>query len=331
MEIISKIPFVRSPVDFITLNPEANQAFVSHNQGDSISLIDFTSKTKSKLIEIERPRDIIFEPNLNRVYAIYGKSGFFMPYAGKKLCVIDVKTKQIIKDIGNKEGFGGISRNSKTNKIYVTQPNKKKVWKIDEKSLDVEDKISVKGQYRQIIVNENTDDLILVEYHLNRSEGSISRYIANSNKVEKIFSQFKWNLKIEEFSMKFYPKLNKIFAHLSTSHRGVGRSDSRIHIIDYDKPDSKSRITSKHRIIPDFDLDASNNFIYYVQIVSAWQPKKHQIVKRNLATNSEEIFDIELVNFGLSRSVFRVHPQTGHLLFYGMENRQMYLVEISIP
>jgi len=124
MKILSKIPFEKG-IDSISLNPEENQAFVSENHADSISQIDFDTKTKSKICKIERPRDFLFEPDSNRIYSIYGKTGFFLRGTGRKIGIIDVDSKKIIKEIGEKEGFAGISRNSKTKKIYVTQPSKK--------------------------------------------------------------------------------------------------------------------------------------------------------------------------------------------------------------
>ena len=108
MKILSKIPFEKG-IDSISLNPEENQAFVSENHADSISLIDLTAKTKSKLIEIERPRDIIFEPISNKIYTVCGNMGFRKSGTGKRLSVIDVNAKQIIKNIGNKEGLRACS------------------------------------------------------------------------------------------------------------------------------------------------------------------------------------------------------------------------------
>jgi len=333
MKILSKIPFDSRP-EFVALNPKANQAFVSENKGNTISLIDFDSKTKSKVIEIERPRDIIYEPISNRLFVIWGSMGILKIRTGKRFAIIDVKSKRLLKDIGNDEGFAGISRNPKTNKIFLTQPHKKLVWVIDEKSLEVEDKINVKGKYSQIIVNENTGDLILVGT-FRFSKRKISSFNIKSNKIEKTFSKIQGGFG-DHFRIKYYPKINKIFVYLATPTSET--SDSiRLYVIDFDDPDSGHGLIPEDRIHPYFDLDASNDFIYYVQKTSTswYRWSKDQVIKRNVITNKKEAFDLDLkfllddVYYDYNDN-YLIHPQTENLLIYGNKGKRYYLFEISL-
>jgi len=83
---------------------------------------------------------------------------------------------------------------------------KKLVWVIDEQTLEVEDKIDVKGKYGQIIVNENNQDLILGKFFSHWSEKfSLDIYNFESKKIEQIFSGHKYSLGDKEFVIKFFP------------------------------------------------------------------------------------------------------------------------------
>lgn len=339
MKILSKIPFEKG-IDSISLNPEENQAFVSENHADSISQIDFDTKTKSKICKIERPRDFLFEPDSNRIYSIYGKTGFFLRGTGRKIGIIDVDSKKIIKEIGEKEGFAGISRNSKTKKIYVTQPSKKLVWVIDEQTLEVEDKIDVKGKYGQIIVNENNQDLILGKFFRQWSEKfNLDTYNFESKKIEHIFSGHKYSLGEKEFVIKFFPIIDKIIIQFASGGDEIVSHSSGIIIIDYKNNESSQTINPKshrHRIRQDFDMDTSNDFLYYRE--TDGKEGKENLVKRSLKLNSEEINDLDLKfefdeHYGsYFPSVFRIHPKTGNFLILGREKvlGKWNLIELSI-
>jgi hypothetical protein len=333
MKILTKVPFEFIPEN-IGINPNANQIFTSENYANLISFVDFDSKTKSKILEIEKPREIIFSPEKNRLYSIYGKTGFFMRNTGKKLGVIDLNSNQIIKTIGENEGFGGISRNVDTGKIFVTQPNKKKVWIIDENSLEVEYKIDVKGKYRKIVVAENKNEIILGNLAFARGLKIISLNL-KTNQIRKIFS--KSSDSIEDFEMKYYPEIHKIYVHRSEVTDDMGNSRGSVVIIDLDNSESKYSLTSAN-IFPYFDLSTANGITSYIQYsqisLKPWKESKYALVKRNLITKEKEIFDPDFTKgfdnmylFGFEK--FLIHPKTGNLIIFGHDSH-FYLHEISL-
>ena len=311
---------IEKPEHFIDLDVESDQIFISNNGSDSISVVNLISNNVER-ITVEAPRNLVYSPNLKRLYVISGHSGIRKFGTGKKISIIDLVSKKIVKEIGRDEGFGGISVNFKQGKIYVTQHKKKKILKIDEKTLEIEKEFDVKGKYKQIIVNKNTDELILAGTFGIFGKHTIACFNEDVNTTKKIFKQTHMGY-TDDFSMKFYPKQNVILAYLQTTRKSY--SDIRIHTINYDKPDWKKRFTDSGEILESFDLDESRKLVYYVRNSTSGE---YQITKMKSPKYSKERFDLEKYIIPLK---LIINPKTGNLFLIGIQHEQYVLCEISV-
>jgi hypothetical protein len=330
MNVLSKVPFDGIPEN-IAINPKENKIFASENYANLISVVDFDSRTKSSIAEINQPREIFFEPEKNRLYCVFENGGFFIRGNGKKLGIIDLNSNQIIKVIGDNEGFSGIGRNSKTGQIYVTQPNKKKVWVIDENSLEVVNKINVKGHCKKIIYAGNKDEIILGDFSFSRGL-KIKSFNLQTDQIRKIFSKSSDN--VLAFEMKYFSDLSKLYLHHSETVDEVGSERETISIIDYENPKSKYELGS-FSVCPYFDLSAYNGLVYYIGKKSKFfKESQYQLVKRNLITDNEEIFELDFSKI-FSKTEFDrlekfvVHPKTGNLLIFVFTEEPIQLYEVT--
>lgn len=330
MNVLSKVPFEGIPEN-IAINPKENQIFTSENYANLISVVDFDSRTKSSIAEINQPREIFFEPEKNRLYCVFENGGFFIRGNGKKLGVIDLNSNQIIKVIGDNEGFSGIGRNSKTGQIYVTQPNKKKFWVIDENSLEVVNKINVKGHCKKIIYVGEKDEIILGDFSFSRGL-KIKSFNLQTNQIRKIFS--KSTDSILGFEMKYFSELNKIYLHHSETVDEVGSESETISIMDYENPKSNHELGS-YPVCPYFDLSAYNGLVYFIEKNSKFfKETQYQLVKHNLITGNEKRFVLDFSKIFSKRTFdsiekFVVHPRTGNLLIFVFTEEPIQLYEVS--
>jgi DNA-binding beta-propeller fold protein YncE len=331
MDILSKIELKDVPTN-IAINPNANQVFTSDNNKNMISLFDFESETKSKILEIEKPREIYFEPESNRIYSIYGKTGFFTRNTGKKLGVIDLNSNQLIKEIGKNEGFAGIDRNSQEKKIYVSQPNDEQVWIIDEKTLEVENQIDARGHYKRVIFVENKNELILGDYSLSRGI-KIRSYNFNTNQIREIFSSSGGSAEIDSFEMKYYPQINKLYVQQNIIV-GELAYKATIFLIDFENPKEKYELNNCN-ICPHFDRSNFNGITSYItKRENSKIESKHKLIKKNLITQDEQSFDIDFSDYFPdhieSYHNHLIHPKTGNLIIPVAKGRHYYLCEVSL-
>ena len=110
MENIGKIPLEKGEY-FIAINEKTNTLYVSNNLSDSILVIDGSAQKIVNRIQIERPKELVLNPNQDILYVISGKAGFWMTDEGAQISIIDTSTNKIIDSIGKKEGFGDIQLN----------------------------------------------------------------------------------------------------------------------------------------------------------------------------------------------------------------------------
>jgi DNA-binding beta-propeller fold protein YncE len=330
MKVISKVPFFGIPEKFCP-NPSANQIFTSENLTGLISIVDFDARTKTSIVEIEQPRDIIFSPEENRLYSIFENGGFFIRGTGKKICVIDLDSSQIIKIIGKEEGFGGFARNTKTKKIYVTLPHQKQIWVIDESSLEVERRIEVPGKFEKIIVIEDSDEVILGHYSFFGGLKIIS-FNLRTYQSRKIFSRSSDS--VEGFEMKYYAQINKLYVHRSEVVNDMGDSRGTISIIDFDNPKSKYDLDSS-LMCPYFEPSTSNENTFFIQNHAPKRKgNKPQLIQKNIVTRQEKSYDISFAkvfseSFLDSFSRFLIHPYTGNLIIVEFSLDQIQLYETS--
>lgn len=256
-----------------------------------------------------------------------GDSGFRNPGTSRQIAVIDLNTYEIIKKIGEKEAFGGITIDSKNNKIYATRHKEKKVLKIDEKTLEVEKEINVKDKYKHVIFNENTNELILAGAFGMFGKHTISCFNETNNKFEKIFKTTQVSYD-DIFEMKFYPKMNFLLIFLDNKADPIGPTSlgsRRIYLLNYDNPNSKSYFHESVIQNTDFVLDESKKCVYYI---SANWKGTYQIMKRTSPNYDVEKFDLSK-DIGYPQRI-TVSQKTGNLLLTADSKNGLFLYEISL-
>lgn len=319
MEIVSEY-LLEKPPHFICLDPESNLVFVSNNKSDSIFIID-TSSHSIETIEIESPRNLVYSPNFKRLYVISGNAGIRKRGTGKKISVIDMTSQKVVSEIGNDEGFGGISINNNTKKIYVTRPKKKQVLKIDEETQEIEKTLNVKSKYKQIIVNENTDELILAGT-FTMGHHTIAVFSEQTNSAKKIFKK-SHNDPMDYFSIKYYPKHNIILANLQDRSK---HGTERIHIIDYDNPTYRDKI-NVIGVLDAFDLDETRGFIYYCYASVPFGPGNCDVARTTLSDRKTDVFSF----FNkVSPRKSMINEKSGNLFLIYREKKKYTLSELSI-
>jgi DNA-binding beta-propeller fold protein YncE len=187
---------------FVALNEKTNIIYISNNKSDSILVVDGNAKKIVNRIQIERPRELVVNPDNNTLYAISGDAGFRLRDNGARISIIDLVTNQITDSIGEKDGFGDIKFNRNTKLPYATQTNSKKVWVIDTFTNTLKKQIKVGAKYRSIAMDSTNNIIYLagregifdkISFGLihggddNQTEKMASKMVLRSNKIWEIY------------------------------------------------------------------------------------------------------------------------------------------------